>query len=173
MMYETYRALILGQYLAALRTVDHCIDRCPDGLWNENVGNHTFCNVVFHTLFFSDYYLGSNEDSLRGQPFHQEHGNIFKGYEQLEDRKPVTLYERAFIKQYLGHVRGKADDVFGSETVEILQGPSGFERRDFTRAELHVYSMRHIQHHAAQLSLRLRIDAGVDIPWVGSGWRVL
>ena len=39
------------------------------------------------------------------------------------------------------------------------------------RAELHVYSIRHIQHHAAQLSLRLRLDAGVAIPWIGVGWR--
>ena len=29
---------------------------------------------------------------------------------------------------------------------------------------------RHIQHHVAQLSLRLRIDADLEMPWVGSGW---
>jgi hypothetical protein len=40
-----------------------------------------------------------------------------------------------------------------------------------SRAELYVYNLRHIQHHAAQLSLRLRLDHGVNIAWVGSGWR--
>jgi hypothetical protein len=49
----------------------------------------------------------------------------------------------------------------------------GFARRTFSRAELYAYNTRHIQHHAAQLSLRLRIDAGVDIPWIGLGWREL
>ena len=42
-------------------------------------------------------------------------------------------------------------------------------RRYFTRAELHLYNIRHIQHHAAQLILRLRLDTDVDIPWVGRG----
>jgi hypothetical protein len=41
----------------------------------------------------------------------------------------------------------------------------------FSRGELHVCNFRHLQHHAAQLSLRLRSDAGVEIPSVGSGWR--
>jgi MFS superfamily sulfate permease-like transporter len=38
---------------------------------------------------------------------------------------------------------------------------------------LHVvagYITRHIQHHAAQLILRLRRDFEVDIPWFKSGW---
>jgi hypothetical protein len=42
---------------------------------------------------------------------------------------------------------------------------------DFSRAELHVYNIRHIHHHAAQLSLRLRLDTGRGVDWVGSGWR--
>ena len=40
-----------------------------------------------------------------------------------------------------------------------------------SRAELYVYNTRHLQHHAAQLSLRLRLDAGVHTPWFGGGWR--
>ncbi len=169
-MFETYKQLITNQYQAALCTLNACIDRCPDELWNADVGNHAFCNVVFHTLFFSDYYLGPSEAAIFEQEFHRVHAKIFEGYEQLEDRKPVTLYERSFIKKYMVHVRGKADEVLTSETEETLQGSTGFDRRDFTRAELHVYCMRHIQHHSAQLSLRLRVDAGVDIPWVGTGW---
>jgi len=38
-----------------------------------------------------------------------------------------------------------------------------------SRAELHIYNIRHIQHYAAQLSLRLRLDTEVDIPWVSHG----
>jgi hypothetical protein len=57
------------------------------------------------------------------------------------------------------------------ETAEVLSGPSGFHWRKCTRAELHVYNIRHIQHHAAQLILRLRNDAGVDVPWVSHAWK--
>jgi hypothetical protein len=34
---------------------------------------------------------------------------------------------------------------------------------------LQIYNIRHIQHHAAQLIERVREDAGIAIPWVGSG----
>jgi hypothetical protein len=71
------------------------------------------------------------------------------------------------------HCRKKASAVIASETSDTLSAPCGFERRGFSRAELHVYNIRHIQHHAAQLSLRLRLDAKQDIPWIGSGWREL
>jgi hypothetical protein len=58
-----------------------------------------------------------------------------------------------------------------SETEESLREIVEFDWLSLERAELHVYNIRHIQHHAAQLSLRLRLDTGDGIPWVGSGWR--
>jgi hypothetical protein len=61
--------------------------------------------------------------------------------------------------------------VIAAETAETLTAGCGFQRRPISRAELHVYNLRHIQHHAAQLSLRLRLDAQQEIPWIGSGWR--
>jgi hypothetical protein len=73
----------------------------------------------------------------------------------------------------LDHCRQKAIKVIAAETEASLKGPCRFARRTITRAELHVYNMRHVQHHAAQLSLRLRLNAKIDIPWIGSGWREL
>ena len=56
------------------------------------------------------------------------------------------------------------------ETADTLNARCGFERLPFSRAELHISNIRHIQHHAAQLSLRLRLDSNTDIPWVKTGW---
>jgi hypothetical protein len=53
----------------------------------------------------------------------------------------------------------------------VLTGPSGFERRTFTRAELHIYNIRHFQDHVAQLNAHLAARTGTAIPWFGSGWR--
>lgn len=168
-MLDAVKQLLANQFEAVLCTLDLCVDRCPDRAWDAPVGNNPFCQVVFHALFFADYYLGPNADVFRRQPFHLAHGDFFGDYEQLEDREPVSLYERGAVKEYLQQCRDKASEVIAAETAETLCGPSGFERRAFSRAELHVYNIRHIQHHAAQLSLRLRIDFGEDIPWVGSG----
>ena len=170
-MLETFKQLLANQFEAAFCTLNACLDRCPEANWDVPVANHRFCQVVFHTLFYADYYLGRDESSFRTQPFHRDHELLFGDYEEFEDRDPQALYDKAFVRKYLGHCRRKAADVLAAENSESLAARCGFERRNFSRAELHVYNIRHVQHHAAQLSLRLRLDANEDVPWIGSGWR--
>ena len=169
-MLDTLKQLIAQQFEAALCTLSACIDRCPETVWNARVGNLAFCQVAFHTLFYADYYLGRDEASFR-QPFHRDNPQFFRDYEELEDRVQVQLYDKPSVQKYVQHVRTKAAQAIAAETAETLGAWSGFERRTFSRAELYVYNMRHLQHHAAQLSLRLRLDAKLEIPWFGSGWR--
>ena len=126
--------------------------------------------VVFRTLFVAEYYLGPDGTSFGRQPFHRDNARFFDDYEQLEDREPEAHYDRISIKKYMDHCRTKASEVIASETADTLSASAGFARRNFSRSELYVYTIRHIQHHAAQLSLRLRIEADQNVPWVGSGW---
>jgi hypothetical protein len=170
-MLNTFKELTASQFEAAFCTLGLCIDRCPASHWNARVANYLFCQLAFHSLVFADYYLGQNEEAFREQPFHREHAEFFGDYEEFEDRTPQSRYEKAALKTYLDFCRRKAADVVAAETAESLDARAGFARRTFSRAELHVYNIRHIQHHAAQLSLRLRLDADINIPWVGSGWR--
>jgi len=170
-MLDIIKQLLASQYEAALCTLGICVEKCPENLWTGKVGNLGFCQVVFHTLFYDDMYLGRNVKSFKAQPFHQENPDIFRDYEEMEDRAQVQMYDRESIRKYLRYCRTKAGETIASETEQSLRGPSGFEWRKCSRAELHVYNIRHIQHHAAQLSLRLRLDAKLEIPWVGSGWR--
>ena len=170
-MHSQFKQLIENQFEAALCTLSLCIDRCPDSVWHARVGNLTFCQVAFHGLFFTDYYLGAGEEGFRTQPFHVEHADFFRDYEEFQHRVQQYAYDQRAVQAYVQHCRQKATAAIAAETEESLQGPSGFTRRNCSRAELYVYNLRHVQHHAAQLSLRLRIDAGVEIPWVGAGWR--
>lgn len=170
-MSDVLRELLRNQFEAAFCMLSLCLEQCPGELWQAPVGNEPFSRVVFHTLFFADMYLSTDEDSFRQQLFHLENADLFGDYEQLEWRDPVCIYEREPLRKYLSFCREKAIAGISTETDESLAAPCGFPRRNFSRAELHVYSMRHIQHHAAQLSLRLRLSADVGIPWVGSGWQ--
>ena len=171
-MLETYKQSIANQLDAALCMLDLCVERCPDAMWNGRVGNLAFCQVAFHTLFFTDFYLGGpDEESFRNQPFHVANRHIFRDYEELEDRVQVLLYDKPGIKAYCGHCRNKASQVIAAETEDSLQAPVWIRAKGVLRAELYVVNIRHIQHHAAQLSLRLRLDAKESIPWVASGWR--
>ncbi len=170
-MLDTFKTLVKNQFDAALCTLNTCIDRCPETVWNARVVNYLFCQVAFHTLFYADFYLGQNEEPFRRQPFHLANERLFGDYEEFEDRAPVSRYDKPSITAYLEHCRRKASDVVAAETAETLAARAGFERRAFSRAELYVYNIRHIQHHTSHLSLRLRLDANQAIPWIGSGWR--
>jgi hypothetical protein len=172
-MLDTLKQLLTNQYEASLSALNLCVARCPDQNWNKPVANWNFCQAAFHVIFFADLYLQptDDEDVFKRQPFHQQNKAIFRDYEEIADRLPVLLYDKPFVMTYLRHVRTKAQETIAGESAETLAGPSGFHWQKCSRAELHVYNIRHIQHHAAQFSLRLRLDAGVDIPWVGHAWK--
>lgn len=170
-MIDTLRALLVNQYEAVLCMLHECVTRCPDEHWNTPVANLQFNQAVFHVLFYTDIYLGKNLDALKQQPFHAKHAAAFGDYEELVDRPQRLTYTREFIHDYLRHCREKAQRVVAEETEATLQTEPGFDWLQFSRAEVHVYNIRHIHHHAAQLSLRLRLETGDGAPWVGSGWR--
>lgn len=168
-MLATYKEAITSQFDAALKTLGHCIDSCPDDLWSEPVVELTFNQAGFHALFFADLYLGREIEGLREQPFHQEHGSDFGDYEELEQRKQTQSYDKTFLKAYLDHCRMKAKRVIASEDEAALLSRPGFQWLEFTRAEVHTYNLRHVQHHASQLSLWLRTAGAEGAPWVGEG----
>ena len=169
-MTETFKQLLASQFEASLCTLDQCLEKCPDALWNAPVAKYPFCQVAFHTLIFADLYLGPDDESLRQQPFHLANPQFFGDYEQLEDREPVSRYERAPVRAYLQFCRRKAVTTIAAESDETLHASAKFSRKNFSRAELHLNNIRHIQHHAAQLIMRLRLDSDVDIPWISTGW---
>jgi hypothetical protein len=72
--------------------------------------------------------------------------------------------------------RRKLVETLAAETPESLAAPSGFSRLSFSRGELHLYNLRHIQHHTGALSAYLRrVDASLKdskaVDWVRKGWQ--
>ena len=70
----------------------------------------------------------------------------------------------------------KAIESIALETRETLEGPSGFGRLKFSRGELYLYNIRHLQHHTGQLSAYLRklsesFQDPTAVRWAFSGWR--
>ena len=167
---DIYRSAIVNQFEAIYCTIDTLIEQCPDEQWNAPVVNLRFCQAVFHVLFFSDLYLGTDVDSLHKQDFHREHTKLFGDYEELEDRPQQRMYRKNDMKIYLQHCRLKAKSVISAETESSVSRSPGFEWFNLPRAEVHLLNLRHLIHHAAQLSMRLRIDTGEGAGWVRSGW---
>lgn len=166
---DEYRKAVIGQYEAALATLMQCVDICPDENWHQPVANNSFCESVFHALFFGDLYLGKDVAAVRKQSFHQDHPEIFRDYEELEDRPPQLKYDKKMVRRYHQFLVSKVHEVLAAETEESLSEPVGFPWLDISRTEMHIYNIRHIHHHAAQLILKLRLQTDTDPQWFRSG----
>lgn len=170
-MIETTKQSIASQFEAAFLTLQKCIDDCPDESWHQPVANHPYSQSLFHGLFFGDLYLGATIETMKAQPFHREYKMEFEGYEELSHHeKPGRTYDRSFLQTYLDFCREKARQEVAVETAESLERQVDSPWHRFSRLEMHLYNIRHLQHHAAQLILRLRIDHNPEIAWVRNGY---
>lgn len=172
---------VLGAQLgAALRMLQACIQKCPPEHWEGLIAKYPFWMVAYHTLCFADLYLSPGEEVW--QPRTGAGGLHPQGWAELDEEYPSRRFSQPELEAYAALCGGLADVVLGGagtpgcdgryaipETEESLAGPSGFSRLAFSRAELHLYNLRHIQHHTGQLSAFLR-KVGVDTRWVRSGW---
>lgn len=161
--------ILLNQFEAALAMLRQCIEACPPEHWEGKIANATFRQVAYHTLFFVDVYLSRGEAAFELRELHR------RGGDEREDVVSDGL-SQAETLQLLAICLQRVRETLAVESQVDLEGPSGFVRRKFTRGELHIYSLRHVQHHGAQLSAYLRRVAperfAADaLPWIGSGWK--
>jgi uncharacterized damage-inducible protein DinB len=145
---------------------------CRDEYWEGRIVNGTFRQIAYHTLFCADLYLSRGDDEFELRELHHRGGD-----ERGDALSPGLSREGTLA--YVQVCRQKAADSLGAETEASLRGPCGFPwRKGMTRAELHVYNVRHIQHHTGAMAAYLRrVDPGLNDPgvqqlrWVGQGWR--
>lgn len=163
---ETFWSQILwDQFAAAIEMLANAIRACPEGLWARMAPGGRpapFWRVVHHTLFHLDMYLSEEPEAFTPPaPFD-------RALRRLEPDQPQA--ERPYAKdellQYLAHCQDKCLLAVRDAVGERARQPCGLGWLPVTRAELHLYNLRHVQHHAAQLNMLLR-QAGVDAPdWV-------
>ena len=161
---------LASQLLAGLYMLKDCIDRCPEKEWNEIHRDYPFSQVVFHTLFDCDYHLCDNDEDFKEQIFHRKNRESFDDYEELEDRIPQHLYERDFINRYYLHCREKVVSAIETKTYTDLTIPNADVRKNMTKLERYVNLIRHLQHHTAQLGLRLQLATGEEMDWIARGY---
>ena len=155
-----WKAILWQQFGAAIDMLENAVVACPDELWNDQSRRPEFWYLVFHTLFFLDLYVyGSVEGFAPPAPF------------TLDELDPEgVLPERAYTKDelqaYLELCREKCRKAIDALTDEKAWQRCSFEWVDVGEAELILYNLRHVQHHAAQLNLILRQTIDSAPRWV-------
>lgn len=151
------------QYGAAIDTLADTIRLCPEPLWTVALWNDTederygqFWFLAYHALKWLDLYLtGTREGFAPPPPF-------------LAAALPEQPYTKEQILAYLAACRAKCQSTLLEMTDERAQQRCVFAWMEPTFLELQLYSMRHVQEHAAQLSLVLGQHGVTGMDWVAS-----
>lgn len=164
-MIDHVKHTVAAQFEAALNMLHECLQKCPAAHWDSLIAKYPFWMVAYHTLCFLDCYLAPGDAAFETRPdFHPA------GRAELEEEYPSRRFSQEELLAYTAVCRDLLHRTMSAETRETLEGPSGFPRLRFSRLELHLYNIRHVQHHTGQLSASLR-RIGVDTRWTGTGWR--
>jgi hypothetical protein len=147
----------------AIDMLENAIVACPDSLWSvpaKRAGRPEYWYIAYHTIFYLDFYLsGTDKGFAPPAPY---------TLSELDPSGmlPERVYSKAEMLNYLEHGRKKCGAAINALTDETAHQRCNFERPDVTVAELLLYTMRHVQHHAAQLNLILADTTDSAPRWV-------
>jgi hypothetical protein len=159
-MDDSMKEIIWQQFGAAIDMLENAVLSCPDDLWCDRSQRLEFWYVVFHTLFFVDLYLSDSDVGFAPPaPF---------TLDEMDERGllPERVYTKEDLLKYLEHGRKKCRTTIAAMTEEKANRRCGFHWLDLSVAEMLLYNMRHVQHHAGQLNLILRQKIDSAPRWV-------
>ena len=166
-MEETWKVAVWHQFGATIEMLENAMHACPDELWHDRSKNPEFWYLVYHTLFWLDFYLSRSDSSfVPPAPF------------TLDEMDPAgVLPERPYTKDelqnYLEHGREKCRTLISSLNNERGVKRVAVGSFEGSLMELLLYNLRHVQHHAAQLNLILRQQTNSAPRWVSKTSRTL
>jgi len=161
-MTELIKALE-SQYDATLRMLENSIKDCPDSLWQDSSYTNKYWHIAFHTLFYTHLYLFDSEHDFEAWEKHIEQYE-YLNYVSESHPTDKAIYSQQDLLEYLAVCKQKLEGYLS--TVSFSEA-SGFSWLKFNKLELHLYNIRHAQHHTGQLGDRLREAEGQNLRWIG------
>ena len=157
-MIEFWKKILWQQYGATIDMLENAIVACPDELWG---GELKYWYIAYHTLFFLDYHLNDDAGTFfPPEPFTMSEMDP-------SGLMPDRVYSKAELITYLEHCREKCHSVIKALTEQNAETfITNNYKKEYSKVEILLYNMRHVQHHTAQLNLLLR-QSGHEPPlWV-------
>ena len=157
-------AMVWRQFKIAIDMLGDALRDCPDGLWERKLwedrpdqwvakGFGQFWYLGYHTIFWLDLYLtGAEEGFAPPAPFDL--------VEMQANEVLPRVYSRGELLGYQETCRNRCQatiaELSSEQAARICQFPWG----KLPFGELLLYTMRHVQEHAAQLHMFLGQQRG-------------
>jgi len=168
-MSPLWKEILWRQFGAAIETLENALNACPEHLWQARLwrggeGRPDFTEfwyIAYHAIFWLDYYCSESAQTFAPPP-------PFTISElDMDDALPDRVYTQAELQDYLAYARAKC-----RTRIEELDDENALQQvrdnwRVTTVAELLLYTMRHVQEHAAHLSMLLGQQTDTAPGWVG------
>lgn len=163
--------MLKSQYHAALAMLREAVERCPDALWDDPAHTNRTWQIAYHALFFARYYGGPDErfdDFWEGHRSDTRNPDGIPGPPEPSDPRPhlPDPYTKAEVLAFWERCNAGVDAAVDALDLEAPQ--CGFPWYPIPKLEHQLVNLRHIQHHAGQISERLRSGADIGIAWAGA-----
>jgi hypothetical protein len=168
---DALRTALESQYHAALAMLREAVELCPDEAW-DSAEHHNRCwQIAYHALFFTHLYLQPNEAAFRpwpGQDSDVQHPDAIPGPPDPGSVRPLLPkpYTKAEVLAYWDFCDAMVDPAV--DALDLASPESGFHWYAMSKLEHQLVNIRHIAHHAGQLTDRVRAAAGAGVRWVGA-----
>jgi hypothetical protein len=152
--------MIWSQFGASVDMLENAIDACPDELWGGHSQQVEFWYLVYHTLFWLDFYLTESPEDFNPPT------SFTLSELDPEGVLPDRVYTKTEMLNYLSHGRKKCKLTIENMSEEKAKKHYVFGTIYMNFGELLLYNMRHVQHGAAKLNLILRQKTDSSPKWV-------
>jgi DinB superfamily len=167
-MSPLWKEILWHQFGAAIETLENVLNACPEELWQARLWREQevqpefteFWYVAYHVIFWLDYYSSESASEFTVPP------PFTLSELEMDGVLPERVYTKQELQAYLEYARAKC-----RAKIESLADENEPQRvrnnwRVKTVAELLLYSMRHVQEHAAHLSMLLGQKTDSAPGWV-------
>ncbi|SEW51564.1 hypothetical protein SAMN04488122_4319 [Chitinophaga arvensicola] len=168
-------ATLCRNFLAAIDMAHQVLVLAPEELLEKD---RRFFYMAYHSLIFLDYYLSDPVRDFHPKLSYTIHHADVLPAEAVDDVLPDRIYTKDELLTFLRETRGKCETQFRQMTGEKLlerwitdnevdmHGLCPPLVSHYSRLEILLYNLRHLQHHTGQLNLLLRLKANVAADWV-------
>lgn len=163
------KEVLYSQYDASLAMLKNVINSADEEIWYQSNENHPpYWHILYHVLFCTDCYLYKDLQTFKAWQKHKKDYQFlgkspFPPFEKPNISEP---YSKEDILEYFENIHNTLAERINTSDLEA---ESGFYWVPVNKLELHIYNIRHIQHHAGQLAYLLRSQKNIGINWIVKG----